>query len=156
MLALLQRVKWAEVEVEGRIVSRIGPGLLVYIAVGRQDSPGDAEQLAEKVANLRIFGDENGKLNLSVRDARGGVLAISNFTLAGDAGKGRRPTFTAAASAAEAEPIYQAFLAALARSSCQVAGGVFGANMLIRSAADGPVNILIQPRQGGKGGGSSP
>jgi D-tyrosyl-tRNA(Tyr) deacylase len=152
MRAVVQRVAWAEVESDGSIVGRIERGLLVYVGVG-VDEPGEAAaKLADKVANLRIFEDDAGKLNLSVQDARGGVLAVPNFTLMADASKGRRPALTAAAPAKLAEARYDAFVEALRRYDVTVAGGVFGAHMTIRSAADGPVNILLEvPPPGGAG-----
>lgn len=143
MRALVQRVAWAEVEVDGRSVGRIGEGLLVYVAVGAEDTPEDADWLAEKVANLRIFEDAQGKLNVSVQDARGGVLAVSNFTLLADARKGRRPAFVAAAGFEEARPIHEAFVEGLRRRGVAVETGVFGAKMAIRSQAAGPVNVII-------------
>jgi len=150
-------VRWAEVSVvperepaatgepagEGQVAGRIERGLLVYVGVGTGDTPADAERLAEKVAFLRIFPDAEGKLNLSVRDVRGGVLVVPNFTLLADARKGRRPAFDRAAPADQARPLHDAFVQALRRHVGTVAAGVFGANMIIRSAADGPVNILM-------------
>ena len=143
MRALVQRVAWAEVEVDGRSVGRIGEGLLVYVAVGVEDTPEDADWLAEKVANLRIFEDAQGKLNVSVQDARGGVLAVSNFTLLADARKGRRPAFVAAAGFEQARPIHEVFAEGLRRRGVAVETGVFGAKMAIRSQAAGPVNVII-------------
>lgn len=143
MRALVQRVAWAEVAVEGRVVGRIESGLLVYVGVGAGDRPEDAAWLAGKVAGLRIFRDEAGKLNRSVREVGGAVLAISNFTLLGDARKGRRPAFVAAAPAEAARPLHEAFLAALRAEGVPVATGVFQAEMAVRSEAAGPVNIVI-------------
>ena len=143
MRALVQRVVWAEVEVEGKIVGKIGSGLLVYQAVGVGDTEAQAAQLAQKVANLRIFEDGQEKLNLSVRDIRGGVLAIPNFTLLADASRGRRPEFSPAAPASEAEPIYEAFVEGLRQAGCRPEQGLFGAHMHIQSQADGPVNVMI-------------
>lgn len=143
MRALVQRVGWAEAVVEGRNVGRIEAGLLVYVGVGLDDTQAEAEWLAAKIAALRVFEDEQGKLNMSVRDARGGVLAVSNFSLLADARRGRRPAFADAAPAEQAEPIHEAFVAALRKQGLNVATGVFGARMAIRSRADGPVNILI-------------
>jgi D-tyrosyl-tRNA(Tyr) deacylase len=143
MRALVQRIAWGEVEVDGSIVGRVETGLLVYVGVGVDDAKEDAEWLAEKVANLRIFQDDEGKLNLSVRDARGGVLAVSNFTLLADARKGRRPAFTAAAGSEQARPIHEAFLAGLRGRGVPVETGVFGAKMAVRSQAAGPVNVII-------------
>ncbi len=144
MRALVQRVHWAEVEVNGQIVGRIGNGLLVYVGVAVGDGVPDARKLAEKVAHLRVFEDDNDKLNRSVRDIRGGVLAVSNFTLMADTRKGRRPAFVAAAAPEEAERLYEGFADALATRGCSVARGVFRARMTVRSAAAGPVNVLVE------------
>jgi len=143
MRALVQRVDWAEVEVAGQIVGRIENGLLVYIGVGLDDTVDNARRLAEKVARLRIFEDDEGKLNLSCQDARGGVLAVSNFTLLADTRKGRRPAFVHAAGAEEAERLYEAFAEAIEARVPFVARGVFGAKMAVRSSAAGPVNVLV-------------
>jgi len=143
MRALIQRVAWAEVEVEGRVVGRIERGLLVYAAVARADTPAAAAWLAEKVANLRVFEDDHSKLNRSVRDVGGAVLAISNFTLLADARKGRRPAFVAAMGFDEARPLHEAFLEALRGQGLPIETGVFGAMMAVRSQADGPVNIVV-------------
>ena len=143
MRALVQRVDWAEVDVAGRIVGRIENGLLVYVGVAIADTVENARRLAEKVACLRIFEDADGKLNLSCQDARGGVLAVSNFTLLADTRKGRRPAFVNAAPAAEAERLYEAFAEAIEGHGCRVARGVFGARMAVRSCAAGPVNVLV-------------
>jgi len=143
MRALVQRVHWAEVEVDGEVVGRIDHGLLAYVGVGVSDTVGDAHRLAEKVAHARIFEDDADKLNLSCQDVRGGVLAVSNFTLLADTRKGRRPAFVAAAPPEEAERLYEAFVEALEAEGCPVARGVFRAKMTVRSAAAGPVNILI-------------
>ncbi len=151
MKALIQRIQWAEVETNNEIVSQIERGLLAYVGISSSDTVDDAKWLANKIAGLRIFEDHNRKLSLSVQDARGGVLAVSNFTLMGNADKGRRPEFTAAAPGEAAERVYQAFLAALADTGCEVESGVFGADMTIRSAADGPVNIMVESPTAGKG-----
>jgi D-tyrosyl-tRNA(Tyr) deacylase len=143
MRALVQRVAWAEVEVDGVVVGRIERGLLVYLGVDAEDAEPHAVRLAEKVTHVRIFDDAEGKLNLSVRDVRGGVLVISNFTLLADARKGRRPAFEAAAPPERANPLYERFADELVRQGCTVARGVFRATMAIRSAADGPVNLII-------------
>ena len=144
MRGLVQRVAWAEVEVDGAVVGRIEQGLLVYVGIGTSDTARQASWLAEKIANLRIFADAGGKLNLSVRDLEGaGVLAISNFTLLADARKGRRPAFSAAAGFEQAKPIHQAFLDALAGQGVPTQTGVFGAMMAIRSEAAGPVNVIV-------------
>lgn len=143
MRGLIQRVLWAEVQVEDRIVGQIGKGLLVYVGIAPGDTVGNSIQLAAKIANLRIFPDEQGMLNRSVRDVRGGVLAVSNFTLLADARKGRRPSFATAAPAEVARPLHEAFLTAMAQEQVLLAGGIFGASMIIRSAADGPVNLVL-------------
>ena len=144
MRAVVQRVASAEVAVDGDVVARIGHGLLVYVGVAVGDTDPDARRLADKIAHLRIFPDENDKLNQSVQDVRGGVLAVPNFTLLGDARKGRRPAFVDAARPEVAQPLHEAFIAELRRIGCTVAAGVFGAHMVIRSVADGPVNLLVE------------
>jgi len=151
MRAVVQRITWAEVEVEGRAIGRVEKGLLVYLGIAPTDTQGDAERLAEKVAGLRIFPDDTGKLNICVRDVRGGVLAIPNFTLLADARKGCRPAFDSAAPQPVAQPLYDAFVAALRMQGCVTQCGVFGADMKICSQADGPVNIILDmpPRQEG-------
>lgn len=146
MRALLQRVGWAEVEFDGRIVGRIGRGLLVYVGVANDDDETDADRLAEKVASLRIFDDDAGKLNFSVQDARGGVLVVPNFTLLADASKGRRPAFSNAAAGAAAAGPYERFVGRLAELGCRVACGVFGVTMVIRSVVKGPVNVIVDTR----------
>ncbi len=152
MRAVIQRVHSASVIVAGETVGRIDSGLLVYLGVGVGDTPAQARWLAEKTAQLRIFEDDDGKMNLSVQDARGGVLAVPNFTLLADARKGRRPTFVAAARPEEAEPLFEAFIAGLRESGLAAAKGVFGATMTIRSEAAGPVNIVLDAAAGGDGG----
>jgi len=149
MRVLIQRVHSAEVAVASRTVGRIDRGLLVYLGIGVGDSIDQAKWLGEKVSQLRIFEDEQGKMNMSVQDARGGVLAIPNFTLLADARKGRRPAFVAAARPEQAEPLFEAFVSAIGASGLTVAKGVFGAEMTIRSDADGPVNIVLDAPTGG-------
>jgi len=140
---LIQRVSEARVEVDGRVVGRIGRGLLVYVGVAATDTLAEAKWLAGKVANLRIFRDDEGRLNLSVQDVRGDVLAVSNFTLLADARKGRRPAFVAAAGADDARPLDDAFAEALAAAGLKVERGQFQAMMAVHSIADGPVNVII-------------
>ncbi|MFW6133363.1 MAG: D-aminoacyl-tRNA deacylase [Planctomycetota bacterium] len=144
MRALVQRVARAEVVVGDEVVGRIERGLLVYVAAAPTDTPADAEKLAGKVAHLRLFDDEQGKLNLSVRDVRGGVLAVPNFTLQADTRKGRRPAFNTAAPPDRARGLYDSFVAALRTHPVPVGSGVFGATMRITSDADGPVNLLVE------------
>jgi D-tyrosyl-tRNA(Tyr) deacylase len=141
--ALIQRVSEAQVEVDEQVVGRIGRGLLVYVAVGVGDTARQAEWLADKVAHLRIFEDDQEKLNRSVCDVRGQVLVVPNFTLLADARKGRRPAFVAAAGFDDARAVDEAFAAALRARGLTVATGRFGTHMHIRSRADGPVNIVV-------------
>lgn len=151
MRALVQRVAWAEVEVGGEVVGRVGRGLLVYLGAAAGDTPAQAEWLAKKIAGLRIFDDAEGKLNLDVRDMQGGVLVVSNFTLLADARKGRRPAFVGAAAGAEAKPLADAFAEALRAQGLPVATGRFGAEMFVRSEAHGPVNVIIDtPAESGR------
>ena len=139
MRALVQRVSEASVAVDGSEVARIGPGLLVLLGVRRGDGGIDADRLASKVLALRVFEDEAGKLNLSVRDVGGEVLCVSQFTLYGDTRKGNRPSFVDAAPPEEAEPLYERVREALGAQ-----GGVFGARMAVSLVNDGPVTVLLE------------
>ncbi|MBS3820906.1 MAG: D-tyrosyl-tRNA(Tyr) deacylase [Planctomycetes bacterium] len=143
MRAVLQRVAEASVEVDGRVVGQIGPGLLVYVGVAAGETHAEAVALARKVAGLRIFDDPDGKLNLSVQDAGGAILVVPNFTLQADTRKGRRPSFVNAAPGQQAEWLTRAFVDALVAEGAEVARGVFGADMTIRSVARGPVNVVV-------------
>lgn len=143
MRALIQRVHSASVEVEGQVIGRIDHGLLVYLGVGLEDGQADANYLAEKVAHLRIFQDDAGKMNLSVGDTHGSVLVVPNFTLMADARKGRRPAFVGAAGPDVAIPLYERFIAAIASAGLPVERGRFGASMKVHSEAAGPVNIVL-------------
>ncbi len=143
MRAVIQRVSHAKVEVDAKTIGEIGPGLLVYLGVGKGDTQTDAEFMADKLVNLRIFADEVGKMNRSVMDIRGGILVISNFTLYGDCRKGRRPGFDAAGDPALAEPLYEKVAALIAASDVPVAKGSFGAHMQVTSLNDGPVTFLL-------------
>ncbi len=155
MRAVLQRVRSASVSVAGQTVGQLspGPGLLVYVGIAVDDSPGNARKLAEKVANLRIFEDNDGRLNLSVLDVGGGVLVVPNFTLQADTRKGRRPAFVNAAPGEQAQPVHEAFLAALGEQGARVSQGRFGAEMLIRCEAIGPVNVIVDIPAGAGGAG---
>lgn len=148
MRALVQRVANARVSVAGETVGEIGQGLLVYVGVAPSDAERDAVWLAAKVAGLRIFEDENDKLNLGVQDVGGGVLVVSNFTLMASAQKGRRPSFDGAAKGEIAEPLTEAFVRHLAAQGIFVAQGRFGANMLVESQAVGPVNVIVDSPAG--------
>jgi D-tyrosyl-tRNA(Tyr) deacylase len=146
MRAVVQRVRRAAVTVAGETVGEIGPGLLILLGVHQQDTAADAAFVAEKCANLRIFSDADGKFNLSALDVGGGLLAISQFTLYGDCRRGRRPSFTDAAPPAVAEPLYEAFVAALRQTGLVVATGRFGAHMQVALENDGPVTVLVESK----------
>lgn len=144
MLALLQRVKEAKVDVDGELVGAIGPGLLVFLGVERDDGTGDADRLLRKVLAYRVFSDAEGKMNLSVQDAGGGVLVVSQFTLAADTHKGLRPSFSSAKPPAEAEVLYEYFLQQARSAHGPVANGRFGADMQVSLVNDGPVTFLLR------------
>jgi len=143
MRAVIQRVLQAEVKVENESVGRIDKGLLVYLSVGRGDSLKDAEFMAEKLAKLRIFADEAGKMNRSVLDVGGAILLVSNFTLHGDCRKGRRPGFDAAAGPESAEQLYEKVGKLITQQGVGVEKGVFGEYMQVSSVNDGPVTFLL-------------
>ncbi|ORJ62158.1 D-aminoacyl-tRNA deacylase [Geothermobacter hydrogeniphilus] len=143
MRAVLQRVSEARVRVDNEIVGEIGPGLLVLLGVGRGDDERDVAYLADKTAGLRIFEDDGGKMNLSVSDIGGAVLAVSQFTLFGDCRKGRRPGFSAAAPPDEANRLYQLFVDRLRQLGLPVATGIFQADMKVELVNDGPVTMLL-------------
>ena len=143
MRAVIQRVREASVSVEGREVAAIGPGVLVLLGVGRADTPEAARWLAGKVAALRIFEDAEGRMNRSVQEAGGAALVVSQFTLHGDARKGRRPSFTDAAPPEAALPLLRTFVGDLRAQGLPVQEGVFGAKMQVRLVNDGPVTILL-------------
>ncbi len=138
MRAVVQRVSHAEVNVAGETIGAIGRGLAVLLGVGVGDDPRDADWMVEKIANLRIFPDAEGRMNLSVRDIQGGILVVSQFTLYGDAQKGRRPGFSAAALPALAEPLVDRVAAGLS-----AARGRFGADMQLHLTNDGPVTLIL-------------
>jgi D-aminoacyl-tRNA deacylase len=143
MRAVIQRVSSATVEVEGKVTGQIGRGVLVYLGVGKPDSESDSEFIAEKIANLRIFADESGKMNRSALDITGQVLLVSNFTLQGDCRKGRRPGFDAAAEPEIAERLYEKTANLIVDKGLKVAKGVFGAYMQVTSVNDGPVTFIL-------------
>jgi D-aminoacyl-tRNA deacylase len=144
MRAVISRVAWARVVADGELTGEIGPGLLVLVGVTHDDTEADAAWLAAKVAALRVFGDDQGKMNRSLVEVGGGALVVSQFTLYGDARKGRRPSFVAAAPPDQAAPLVEAVAKALAGEGITVATGRFGAAMLVESAGDGPVTILLE------------
>jgi D-tyrosyl-tRNA(Tyr) deacylase len=143
MRAIVQRVLDAKVTVNGQTIGQIGPGLLVYLGVGKEDSAEDVQFMADKLANLRIFADEAGKMNRSVIDVGGSILLISNFTLHGDCRKGRRPGFDAASPPGPAEKLYEQVAQAIAAQGVPAERGSFGAYMHVSSTNDGPVNFLL-------------
>ena len=143
MRAVVQRVARASVTVDGVEVSSIGSGLLVLLGVGTDDEQRDVTWLADKVAQLRIFPDNSSVMNRSVEESNGAVLVVSQFTLHGDARRGRRPSYMAAAAPEKAEALYQAFIEALRARRLDVAEGVFQAMMQVELVNDGPVTILL-------------
>lgn len=147
MRAVVQRVSSAEVKVDDKIVGRVGKGLLVYIGVGKEDSPDDIEYMAEKVAGLRIFEDENEKMNLSVQDIGGEILALSQFTLYGDVRKGKRPSFTDSAAPEKGEEFYNQFIYKIQNMGIGIDKGIFGAHMMVDYVNDGPVTILLDSKK---------
>ena len=144
MRAVIQRVTYAKVEVEGIVRGEIGPGVLVLLGVSRTDRPEDAEFLAAKAVQLRIFNDDAGKMNRSLLDIGGAMLAVSQFTLYGDCRKGRRPSFDDAAPADQARELYELFVAAARRLGAPVETGVFQAHMAVTLLNDGPVTLIVE------------
>lgn len=143
MRAVVQRVLRARVVVDGSVTSEIGAGLLVLLGVGRNDTPESASYLAEKVAHLRIFDDEGGRMNRSLLDVRGAALVVSQFTLYGDARGQRRPSFVQAAPAESGKALYEAFVRALQAFGVPVETGIFQARMGVELVNDGPVTLLL-------------
>ena len=147
MRAVIQRVERASVSVEGEIRGQIGAGFLVLIGVEEGDGDADFRYIAEKVPNLRVFEDEQGKMNRSLLDVGGELLAVSQFTLLGDARGGRRPSFIAAARPETADPMYERLVADWRARGIRVETGVFGAHMKVALVNDGPVTILLDSRR---------
>lgn len=147
MRAVVQRVLEASVKVEGEIVGSIAEGLLVLLGVAHDDTQDDVVGLAEKIAGLRIFEDDQGKMNLSVRDISGAVLVVSQFTLLGDARKGKRPSFVAAAPPETAGALYRSFVAEMMGHSIPVQTGRFRADMQVCLVNNGPVTLLLDSRK---------
>ena len=144
MRAVVQRVSRASVTVEGRITGEIGAGLLVLLGVGREDTPAVAASIAEKVANLRIFEDDQGKMNRSLLDVKGAALVVSQFTLYGDTRKGRRPSFDLAAPPEQARALYEHFAGSARRLGLPVETGKFQAMMAVSLTNDGPVTLIVE------------
>jgi len=147
MRAVVQRVAEAAVRVEGAAAGSIGPGLLVLLGVGRGDGDRDADELAEKVVHLRVFPDEQGRMNRSVGEAGGAVLVVPQFTLYGDCRKGRRPSYVEAAPPEEADRLFRRFVEAVKRTGLPVAEGVFRAAMDVALVNRGPVTLLLDSRR---------
>lgn len=146
MRTVVQRAASASVRVDGREVGAIGRGLVALVGVERGDGDADLRWTAEKLAHLRIFEDDAGKMNLSVLDVKGSVLLVPNFTVAGDARKGRRPSFDGAMPPAEAEPVFDGLVGAVRAAGVPVASGVFRAAMLVCLVNDGPVTLVLESR----------
>jgi D-tyrosyl-tRNA(Tyr) deacylase len=144
MRAVVQRVSRAEVRVQGNVAGRIGPGLVVLAGFAPADSDETLVWMAEKILGLRIFGDADGKMNLALADVGGGVLVVSQFTLYGDARKGRRPSFVDAAPPEIAIPLYHRFVALLKERGAAVETGEFGATMDVELVNDGPVTLILE------------
>lgn len=143
MRAVLQRVTRAEVRVDGRVVGRIGPGLLVLVGIGKNDTPENGQALAEKIANLRVFDDDQGRMNCSVLETGRELLCVSQFTLYGDCRKGRRPSYDQAAPSEAAQSLYEHFLHSLRAHGTRVETGTFQAMMQVELVNDGPVTLLL-------------
>ncbi len=146
MRAVVQRVLQGRVEVNGQQVSHIDKGLLVYLSVGKTDTARDAQFMAEKLVNLRIFADEAGKMNRGLLDVGGSILLVSNFTLHGDCRKGRRPSFDAVAEPELAQQLYEKLIELIAEQGAAVEKGAFGEHMRVSSVNDGPVTFLLDSK----------
>ena len=146
MRAVVQRASRAEVRVGGEVTGRIGRGLVVLLGVGREDGERDADYLLEKITGLRIFSDEAGKMNLSVEQVGGGLLVVSQFTLYGDVGRGRRPSFVDAAPPETAQALYDYFVRSARARGLEVGAGVFQAMMEVELVNDGPVTLILESK----------
>ncbi|WP_326982130.1 D-aminoacyl-tRNA deacylase [Chryseobacterium sp. MYb264] len=143
MKIVIQRVSQSSVQVDGKIVGEIGKGLMLLIGIDENDTKADADWLVQKVLNLRIFGDEEGKLNLSIKDIFGEILCISQFTLIADYKKGNRPSFIKAARPDQAIPLFEYFKEEISKSGIKTESGIFGADMKVSLVNDGPVTIVM-------------
>lgn len=147
MRAVVQKVSSSKVTVDGQIVGQINQGLMVLLGVTHDDTSKDVDYMVDKVTNLRIFEDEEGKMNLSLKDVDGEILAVSQFTLYGDARRGRRPSFSDAARPEVANPLYEEFVKKIKDQGINVGTGIFGAHMMVDLTNDGPVTILLESRK---------
>ena len=143
MRALIQRVTSANVQVEGKIVGKIGKGFLVFLGIYEEDTEEKIGKLTKKIINLRIFNDENDKMNLSIKDVKGEILLISQFTLCADTRKGNRPSFVSAKNPKDANMIYEKTIESIKNENIVVEKGIFGADMKVELLNDGPVTILL-------------
>lgn len=148
MRTVIQRVKQAQVAVEAETVGRIGPGLLVLVAVANGDTEVDSEALAAKISSLRVFPDDQNKMNRSLLDVGGEVLVVSQFTLYGEVGRGRRPSFDGAADPQKAESILSVLISEFEALGLRVASGRFGAHMQVELTNDGPVTLIVETSEG--------
>lgn len=143
MRAVIQRVTEASVKVDGKITGEIGKGILIFLGVGEGDTEKDLKYIADKTIGLRIFTDENDKMNLSVQDIGGEILVVSQFTLYGDCRKGKRPSFSSSMEPVAAKRMYEAFIEYVSEQGIRTAHGIFGADMKVELLNDGPVTILL-------------
>lgn len=144
MKAVIQRVSSAQVEIDNKINGKIYTGLMVLLGIKEDDDEKIIDWMINKILNLRIFGDDSGKMNLSVKDVSGGILIISNFTLYGNAKKGFRPSYTDAAKPEKAEELYNIFIEKISREDINLQTGIFGASMNVSLVNDGPVTIIVE------------
>ena len=147
MRAVVQKVTSSKVTVDEEVVGQIGSGLLVLLGVTHDDTSKDVDYMIDKITNLRIFEDENGKMNLSLKDVGGEILAVSQYTLYGDCRRGRRPSFSDAARPEVANPLYEEFVKKVKDQGINVGTGKFGAHMMVDLTNDGPVTILLESRK---------
>lgn len=147
MRAVVQRVDYANVKVKGKVVGEIDKGLLVFLGVGDNDNNSDLEYMVDKILGLRIFEDELGKMNLSLKDINGEILVVSQFTLYGDVRRGKRPSFTSSAKPELAERLYEDFIEKCKEEGLKVETGIFGAHMDVEIKNNGPVTILIDSKK---------